>query len=120
MRLCPVWPLSVKVESSAEAYGKPQPSSRQSAIDAHSPEEPSETFHQSVLTWTQFKHPASLLYFFTPKEHGNCILCDPFVQQYRSVHSISNSCVVTICSGSWPICSVHSGLGLVKKGRVAN
>lgn len=23
MRLCTVWPLSVKVESSAEAYGKP-------------------------------------------------------------------------------------------------
>lgn len=45
MRLCTVWPLSVKVESSAEAYGKPQPSPRQSTIEAHSPEKPSETFY---------------------------------------------------------------------------
>lgn len=34
--LCPVWPLSVKVESSAEAYGKAQPSPKHSGHgDAH-------------------------------------------------------------------------------------
>lgn len=46
MRLCTVWPLSVKVESSAEAYGKPQPSPRQLTIEAHLQEKPSETFYQ--------------------------------------------------------------------------
>lgn len=44
MCLCTVWPLSVKVESSAEAYGKPQPSPRQLTIDAHLQEKPSETY----------------------------------------------------------------------------
>lgn len=38
MCLCTVWPLSVKVESSAEAYGEPQPSPRESTMDAHSQE----------------------------------------------------------------------------------
>lgn len=48
MHLCTVWPLSVKVESSAEAYGKPQPSPRQLTIEAHSQEKPSETLDQNV------------------------------------------------------------------------
>lgn len=43
MRLCTVWPLSVKVESSAEAYGRPQPSPRHLTIELHLQEKPSET-----------------------------------------------------------------------------
>lgn len=35
MSLCTVWPLSVKVESSAEAYGRPQPSLRHLTIELH-------------------------------------------------------------------------------------
>lgn len=66
MRLCTVWPLSVKVESSAEAYGKPQPSPRQLTIDAHLQEKPSETYDLILFIFflfnsrLQFEHPAYL------------------------------------------------------------
>lgn len=43
MRLCTVWPLSVKVESSAEAYGRPQPSPRHLTIELYLQEKPAET-----------------------------------------------------------------------------
>lgn len=43
MRLRTVWPLSVKVESSAEAYGRPQPSPRHLTRELHWQEKPSET-----------------------------------------------------------------------------
>ena len=59
MRLCTVWPLSVKVESSAEAYGKPQPSPRQWTVEAHLPEKPSETFYLNVLSCLHVNHPTS-------------------------------------------------------------
>lgn len=61
LRLCPVWPLSVKVESSAEAYGKPQPSPRYSTIEAHSPEKPSETFYQHFFVSVTLQTPYFLI-----------------------------------------------------------
>lgn len=86
MRLCPVWPLSVKMESSAEAYGKPQPSPRQSTTEAHSPEKPSETFCQNVSTCPLFYCNTLLSYSLTQsQEHENTVISEPFIQRYRSV-----------------------------------
>lgn len=69
MCLCTVWPLSVNVESSAEAYGKPQPSPRQSTIGAHSQEKPSETFCQSVFNLIFPIKDSSTLYFLLVLVH---------------------------------------------------
>lgn len=79
LRLCPVWPLSVKVESSAEAYGKPQPSPRYSTIEAHSPEKPSETFYQTFFC---LNHTSKTQLSLSPqsKVHRSRIICDPFLQ----------------------------------------
>lgn len=114
-RLCTVWPLSVKVESSAEAYGKPQPSPRQSTIEANSHQKPSETFFQSVSSRLHLKHPTSSF-----KRAWKLHFLWPFIQRCRSMLNFQNSCVVTTWSGLKPILLAHSDLGLVKKGRVAN
>lgn len=118
LRLCPVWPLSVKVESSAQAYGKPQPSPRYSTIEAHSPEKPSETLNQTFFVSITLQTPYFPLVLCLTC--WSSIICDPFLQWHRSMLNFHNSCVVTTCSGSRPVCSVHSGFGLVKKGKVAN
>lgn len=120
LRLCPVWPLSVKVESSAEAYGKPQPSPRYSTTEAHAPEKPSETFYQYFFFNLAHTSSTLLPHSSYSQVHGSSIICDPFIQRYKLMLNFQNSCVFTTCSGSRPICSVHSGLGLVKKGKVAN
>lgn len=119
LRLCPVWPLSVKVESSAEAYGKPQPSPRYSTIEAHSPEKPSQTFYQNVFVSVTLQTPYFPIALILKRMEAALFVLflffSFFSQRYNLMLNFQNSCVVTTHSGSRPICSVHSGFGLVKK-----
>lgn len=119
MRLCTVWPLSVKVESSAEAYGKPQPSPRQLTIDAHLQEKPSETYDLIYLSvffissTLAFSLNTLLTYHSRSlQDRGACYL-NSLLQRCRWMVNFQNSCVVTIQPGSKPVCSAHRGLGLI-------
>lgn len=113
MRLCTVWPLSVKVESSAEAYGKPQPSPRQLTIDAHLQEKPSETYDLIFFFFSTLTFSLNTLLTYHSDRGPRLRYLNSLLQRCRWMVNFQNSCVVTIQPGSKPVCSAHRGLGLI-------
>lgn len=104
MSLCPVWPLSVKVESSAEAYGKPPPFPRLLTIEGHLPPKPSIyqtslTTLESLLKRLILKSTDSVLFVISLfKDIGQCLAQRTAV---LSQHALASG-LYALCKAAWP------------------